>query len=642
MANPMQIPKHRDCGPPSSHRQRGVVLILSMAILLVLTIVSVTGANEVLLNQQMATSQKQETKAFLAAQAGITQTIQVANQLPVKRSIAANRQPNKRFSKYIAPYETKQAIGTGTNQSNYYISRAKNKNGTVQPYYSKSTGLITFVTHGASPDGAHRNLKVQINYSVDRKTPKSPFSVGILGRKGIAQSQGTQIDSYNSKYGQYGQQVSVNGHQFTNSSAQSSRLQTNVARTCTSGGTIGLNGGSKIYGNVRSTNNITVSSGTSVYGTTHSNGQTTIYGAVYGQTIASGPVHIEKSGSVKKKVLSGGNVTDNSTVGGKVQSYGHVLFKNYASVPGNATSSSHYVTVNSAFKNQQAVINAGGAINYPTTFNSISPSPTVNYHPHLSSTQLGLPLITQIGNTQLGCKNSQSSGLFKQMYRNIQKNGSVKLTHWLQKHACKNKGCYSTTSSQVTLQDVNNSGQLTLGHKNQLTLLKTSKNLNTARSLSQLNIAGHVEILVKGNLTIGGSTAINVSSTGSMKFLITGQAQFKSGSSVNVNGPFVRNNLNNNPVPGFSIYSKYSSSGPGIVINENANSDIAAYAPHSAIKIRGSGSIYGGIAAQRISHSGSGSIHYDQYLRKIKLVHGNNSGPQPSQLRGRIMTWKQL
>lgn len=58
---------------PGQHREAGSALILAMLILLVLTVIGISGANQAMLQERMAGNTKQQTDAFFAAESGVAE-----------------------------------------------------------------------------------------------------------------------------------------------------------------------------------------------------------------------------------------------------------------------------------------------------------------------------------------------------------------------------------------------------------------------------------------------------------------------------------------------------------------------------------------------------------------------------------------
>jgi len=417
----------------SYRNQDGIALVVSLVLLLATTVLGVSGAQKAMLNQNLATSHKKQTKAFMAAQAGVHRGLKVANSKSVKSAVISGSSISSVFQNYISPYETKQTVGTNSNTGQYYISRAKGPNGTKLSFWNKNKNLLRFAAHGIDQHGAKRTIQIRVNFKKGSQPSQSPFTSALIARSGLdltSSSSGT-IDSYNSGYGKYGSQVTVNGKTFTNASSKTPKLRGHIARTCTSSGLIRLASGSPIYGDVFSKAGIKQLSGNTIYGAAHVNGKAIINGTIKGKLTAGNTVKIKKQGIVKKKVLSNGSIEDYHTVSGKVQAHGQVLFDSYSNIPGGATTSGSSISVSSPFKNGQPTINSGSSISYPSSFNTITPSPTANYHPNLSLSQLNLPTAPTVQSNQLGCKSPKNFKAFEQMFYNAKHSKGTSLVRWL-------------------------------------------------------------------------------------------------------------------------------------------------------------------------------------------------------------------
>lgn len=254
-----------------STNQNGAALVVAMVILLVVTMLAVTGANQSLLSEKMASNHNTQTDAFFAAESGVDSAIRsVKNHNYISLIMSGNTQKlNKVFSKHFKPYASKHKVELNNKdsiQSSFYITHVKGTNS----YWNESEKVFELISHGVAGKNASRNIKVKISPAVTN----SPFLGGIIGRKGVSIKGTPVIDSYNSSYGVYGKKVTAHGNTFKNTSINTTHLRSLSVRTCwipsnsnKSSFPIKLNGSkSAIYGNVSSSGKFIAKGHPSVYG----------------------------------------------------------------------------------------------------------------------------------------------------------------------------------------------------------------------------------------------------------------------------------------------------------------------------------------------------------------------------------------
>lgn len=619
--------------------QRGAVLVIGLIILLLVSLISVTGANRTLLSEKMASNQYTQTNAFLAAEAGISEAVQVANTSTVAQAVAGGSTDaiktawDAAWANQNVSLSEPNPIGGGATFNISPVNSGVYWNPTNKTFEVESKGSVS--TDGGDALST-RTLIAHISPAALSR-PNSPFLSAVVGQQGVTLNGGSGIDIYNSSYGAYGTKVTVDGNTFKNSSIDSVQLSGLAARTCTVDGLISLSGNSPVYGDLIGTGGLEATGATPVYGNIHVNSDADFNGHVYGNLTAGGKVTLGNASTVEGDTLSGGNLSAAGTLKGDAYVYGNINFTNSSSTKSASTvTATGDVNFNYPSPPPQTII-AGGSINYPQYNSQANPS---GYSDHV--TNITLPAITPVTSNQSDCTTFQHSDNLSQMFDTVRNDSNAQfLSDWLDANQCTSRHvCYSQSNGNITLNSVNYSGNLTIGTGGQQTMLKVAGNVTTGGILANLYIDGDVTLLVDGNFNLGGRTTLHIGASDSLKLLVTGTTTLSSGSNLQVDGPFVRTDSNGQPAPAVAVYSKYDTStsgGYGVTVAGANSSYIAVYAPKATVNITGSGDIYGSVVAQKIDQSGSGAIHYDEALKNVTVGSGSSSSTA-----AKLVSWQQI
>lgn len=630
---------HFRARPAAGRSQRGAVLVIGLIILVLVSLVSVTGANRALLSEKMASNHYTQTKAFLAAETGISDAVKVANTSAVTHAVAGGNAEaietawDTAWAKQNLSLSGPNPIGSGETFNIFPVSNGVYWNPTNKTFEVESKGSLNT---NAGDTLSTRTLIAQIS-AATLSSPNSPFLSAVVGQQGVTLKGGSGIDIYNSSYGAYGSQVTVNGNTFKNSSIDSVQLSGLAARTCTTDGLISLSGNSPVYGDLIGTGGLQATGATPVYGNIHVNNDANFNGHVYGNLTAGGKVTLGNASTVEGDILSGGNLSAAGSLRGDAYVYGDANFTNSSSTSSTSTvKATGDVNFNYPSPPPQQII-AGGSINYPQGNSQANPA---GYSDHL--TNISLPTITPVTANQSDCTTFQNSDNLSQMFDTVRNDSNTQfLSDWLDANQCTSQhACYSQKNGGITLKSVNYSGNLTIGKSGQQTTLKVAGNVMTGGILADLYIDGDVTLLVDGNFNLGGATTLHIGASDSLKLLITGTTTLSSGSNLQVDGPFVRADSKGQPVPAVAVYSNYDTStagGYGVTVAGANSSYVAVYAPKATVDITGSGDIYGSVVAQKIDQSGSGAIHYDEALKNVTIGSGSHLSTA-----AKLVSWQQI
>ena len=119
-----------------------------------------------------------------------------------------------------------------------------------------------------------------------------------------------------------------------------------------------------------------------------------------------------------------------------------------------------------------------------------------------------------------------------------------------------------------------------------------------------LAIEGPVVLKVDNDIRTGGSSKIQISSTGSAAIFVNGNVDFGGGGIIN----------STQAPSSFVIYSTSTDPTSTIKLTGNSSLYAAVYAPNSTIDLGGSMEAFGSMIGNNIEMSGSGDFHYDEQL----------------------------
>lgn len=414
-----------------------------------------------------------------------------------------------------------------------------------------------------------------------------PFEDGVIGCDGVNQVGSAAIDSFSSAVGPHG---AVRPDGTLNRQTGEVRV-----RTINPGANATFSGNAPVYGDVAVTGNLTMNGATPIYGNLVVDGNGgTVNGTITGTSSFGGNVNFGNASNVQGPVLAGGNVTVGSTANPppSVTAGGNVSFPNWW------VWDPHLSTVASQYSSGQ------GNLDIPSAFVGDECDPLSINNP-----------------------NTMAPG---QMFDDVWDNPATQtLSDYFDGAGCPQ--CYSSGPQgfQLTGGQGNEPAEHTvIGSDGQTTMLRVDSQLGTQGRLQSLTIRGDVTLVVDGNFSISGSTQLNIAPNANLSLLVTGNTTLGAGSNVltdsnGVHQPFVRNEK-----PAFSLYSSQVSGSqhPGVTISGSNASRVSVYAPNTAVRVTGSGSLFGSVRAGFLDLRGSGNVHYDTMLGELQAP-GNGGGP---------------
>ena len=412
-----------------------------------------------------------------------------------------------------------------------------------------------------------------------------PYATGVLGCSYVRMAGSGMVDSFDSRIDGYGASFFD-----SNGELQQNKLRENVTvQTLYADSTFTMTGNSPIYGDVVHVGNSMTTSGSApVYGDIYTQGDLTMGGRSFGDIYSKGDVSFTTSSNAQGHVYSEGNVHVDST------------------------------------GNPPQHITANGTIQYPSWWqwdnnrmNMVNNQYTQNASVAIDS------LLTDEECDVVGIrdKNGDLSDEFDMK--------GDRLDDYLD-----SKNYFENNNTFSLRGPGGNNSQLTIGQSGQSTTLYIDKDLTTQGNLNVINIEGHVDIVVRGDLTINNNTQVVIQPNSSVRFIVEGVSRFNGGSNVLGQGPFVRD-VNGQLRPAVEIVSGYEG-GVGVFMAGSNDSIASVYAPYTEARITGSGDIYGSVRADKLNILGAGGIHYDESLEDVSFPGGMSNSPPQS---FRIKTW---
>lgn len=622
---------------PIQGNQQGFVLAGSIVLLLVMSVISITGADNATLDERLASNQVLQTNSLSAAESGLIQAQDIANSQAVREAVQGG-DAQAIESAWGAEVSKREDWGgvAGAGSPQYILSKVNGEstywNQAKQRFNVRSRGRVV------SPSGKQlslRDLGAEIaSETSSTKSKLHPFASGVVGIHGVVLSGGSRINTFNSDFGEYGRQVTVDGDTFNNKHENevNDKFSGTRSRTCAVGADVSLSGNVPIFGDLISTGDLAMSGQTPVYGNVYANGNGflnnsagQLNGHIYGDIRVKGDLFLGSAAIVDGNVIVGGEFKSNGRVEGTITVGGNAYFSSSSTTHGKVTSGGA-VEVGSTGSPPPA-IDAVGEVKYPSYYKYNFKNEVNNYHGNLPKSSVIIPVIPTIDDsgeecTPLNVRDPKTGDLGELFTQVLDDANTVALGAWFDAHGC--PYCYSSGSNFVFTGGVGNkdASDTVIGTEGAITLLKVDKKVTTAGRLASLTIKGHVTLLVDGDFQTGGATQMNIAPDATLTLLITGRTLLGAGSNLLSSGPFVRPGADGKPRPAVLLYSAYQNQGQtgsnaGVVISGATDVSIAIRAEETTVAVTGSGDIFGSLIAGRIELNGSGDVHFDEALKRV-------------------------
>lgn len=421
--------------------------------------------------------------------------------------------------------------------------------------------IFSLISKGGYQDAT---AYLKANLAVDNGV--APFDAGVISCETLEVQGSGQIDSYDPVNGGYDRNTA--GRHADNAKVEVLNSGANVNK---------LDGASPIRGDVKVNGNVEVQ------------GSAEITGAI---TVSQ---NLNMSG--------GGTKIGSANVGGNLIMSSSAEIIGAANVVGNVDANS---------RTKVGSLEYGGTLTTPQGNDRLTatqgPSAIVNRMPSTPTIQ------------NKSCDPLNITTAFAG-YNGLTSAGSIAGNHWQQP----NYRMTPTTAEVYKNVNDRDSTIITNSLASTANVFGENKEVHVLDSLhlesASLNISGgDVTVIVKGDFkTSGGGSSITIAAGSSLTLLVMGKTELQSNGKFNVTdaGAGV-----NNGKPPISIYSSYSG-GEGVRFDGAFNGGYAAvYAPLTAAKIEGSGTLSGAVRAKTLTVRGAGGLHYDESLGAVKQAAG--------------------
>ena len=438
---------------------------------------------------------------------------------------------------------------------------------------------------GSGPRGATHVAEAVVEYSeAAGGRGVAPYSGMILACEAITVSGGGRIDSFDSRSGPYRSgSANRNAH----------------VRTLGPGGSVTITGYAPIWGDVHSTGSVTARGSSGILGNIHASGNINIHASTTydGNMTAVGGILFDNTATVTGSVSAGSGITfaNGARVRGNASSGGDIIFGNTgARIDGNALAAGSITRQhnNSSVRHVGGVSQENGspAPDQPVAIRSCDPLNIDSMAAGFQSAPEGRQPVTADANREVRLTPTEA----------LTRTGSW-VNDWsaLDGVAPVEGGFYRLPQLDMT-------------------------------SNSQLHIAGgDVVLFVDGDFTFSGNSKMRIEPGSTLTVYVSGRTSL--GNSFDMDGIAPVNDAGQ---PVFSLYSlNRSAAMPGVSISGNAKVSGTVYAPHTAVRLDGSGELFGSVLGRRVEVPGGTGLHYDEALAEVEVGGGSGSDGTPASIR---------
>lgn len=623
--------------------QNGAALVLGLILLVAATILTVASMSGSIIQERMTSNTYNKEIARIAAETGAATIwqdwIEGADDLDEWSAWQADKVNNRPWHINPGYVNGKRGIPNGKNiapflngNSIYWVDDSS--------IVFDTDSNVTMVVHGGVTNDDQGELLASASVVISFAAPQagessdiSPWDNGVVGCDGVNMVGSGQVDSFNSNYSAYnGSFTDAEGNIGVNA------LRTNATvRTISDNATASLSGNAPIYGDLVFTgSHLNMQSGTPVYGDVRAQGDVTANGTIHGSLQSGGNVIFGNAATQYGNASIAGNVTSSGNVHGTIVAGGDASFTS-ASNQGGAVTSGGNVDIG-ATGNPPLAISANGTVSWPDwwQWDATKMDLVENY---IAGTGVA-PDTSGLGNVYnsdevcdlIGLLNDQ--GELGPMFQTAINNPNAQsINEYLPSNGF-NENKNSIALSGPGGQD----SSRTLGTAGEETVLTVNKDLTTQGNLNDINIQGDVTLVVDGDFDLGNNTQLNIAEDATLTILVTGKTTLSGGSNLLGSSHQFTRGEGEDTKPAVQIFSTYQDNNhnqPGVFVGGANNSSVAVYAPYTAARIVGSGSIFGSVRAKYVDIRGSGDIHFDEALADITQGGGaDDSDPVPAGISG--------
>lgn len=572
-------------------QQQGAALIVVLSLLTVSLMVGLSSMQSSQIDERLAGNYKATAEAQMGAEKAVSSALSKVVSDPSSTVFSAEEATKEdvrgsSFSDFSSLSFDGDVCGTRVNCFYRFIDDDGE-------YYIVGSGAVV------SESGDMISVSEYVFVKVTEGASGSPFEDSVTGCEGVSLGNGSLINSFNSSFGAYGENVTVDGETFNNSLRSEA-----VVRTVDDSVDLALSGNSPVYGDVRVTGDLSLKGGTPVYGDVYVDGNVDMDGSIYGDLTAIGDVDFGTA-----SMIEGDTVTE-----------GNVMVDNTANPPAN--------------------ISANGKVSYPDWWQwQDSKMALVENYSESQNNDISSVYDSGENCDEIGVvgENGGPGKLFDDVWEDSELQD---MSDWFDSNLCAH--CYSENGRGFSFSggSGNNDASTTvLGEAGESTVLRINSDVVTGGRLNELQVLGDVKLIVDGDFDLGNNTVLSVGAGSTLSIFVTGKSKLGGGSKLLSDDGFVRESETGEKKPAVMLYSAYDQFGgnpnsAGVTLSGNNDSYITIYAPNTDTVITGSGSLYGAIRSGYIDMRGDGDIHYDEALKNVDVGQGG-SGGGPS-----IVSWQ--
>lgn len=554
-------------------RQRGIALVVGLILVTVASLGAIVAIRSSHLQDRIASNQHNKAISEMAAEAGAGRFVDWVRKQIEKPEGSGNISSILKDA-WDSPSEARPPTSRNTEEPDFppfgYFRISE------EPKWANNEFDVTVIGESWLNEvlaETRLSFSVLVEPGLSKKMFQPFADAGVIGCDGVATRGSGQIDSYDSSAGPYNAaNPGRDGHVLTTSPSAM----------------IELTGNAPIYGSVNSTGGVAATGSSPVYGDINATGEVSLKGGgvtVYGNVNTSGDVVFESSAEVY------GNVSAN----------GDIAFENWsARVTGNANAGG---TITSKNKNKPPEEHVGGSV-------QAGSNPGNSGVPETPCDPLDVDGIVSEFDDQFS---TGGMDIGPWTYRDL-KLSPDGVDYYDPRSSVESW----VTDDTRTMQDVELFGKETR-------FLKVS-DFSLGQNGSLEVTGGDVVLMVDGDMSIGGSTAITIAPGSSLTVLLTGKFDLQGSVTVNDKNPIDASGKL--PFSLFSSYEQTSNKGNNDGVQMRGNTDLTAvvYAPKSNVSATGSGALYGQVRGKSVEATGAGGIHYDVRLGTFSVPTGESTG----------------
>ncbi|MFC3283211.1 PilX N-terminal domain-containing pilus assembly protein [Litchfieldella rifensis] len=603
----------RHAKTPAWQRERGAALVVSLVLLIVTSLLGVSGYQSSLSHERMASNYRESLLALNEAEAGVAAFYQAIQQPAATNFVFADQEAADALQALVATASLATEIIDGAQDENEEaaLQEANSQfdaandawspgalNGPLGKYTWKLSAfhpeqvamnvdpdshtfwLVSEGRYGQSGREAVRSVKVLV--SIPEST-SFPFT-GIMTCEGVTLAGSGTIDSYDSQLGSYG----INGNRHGNKVLVTSQVE-NMPVT--------LNGNAPIFGRVEVPGDVIATGSSPIIGDIKANGNVDIRGGDWWYE------ERQESGRVFGNIQAVGDVIANGTAHGNVESNGRIELNPGSRIQGSATAST---------------------IDFP---NNSDPDDFVTGGYRELPGGAGVSPVSSVP-TSGGCKTLRVDERVD-TFADVVSSGSLSLKGDGRDIVLSDSGLHDPNGSpEVTVERMTLDGQEVSVVRFDSFSLGGSARFVVGEPDNPVDMV----MVIDGDTDIGGGGSFTISEGSTLQIVTSGQFDLGSGIAVGDEKPSKQ--VDGKTVPILSIVSNYrdaqsQGNSVGVRIRGSAAFHGQVIAPFSVVDIGGSGGMFGAINARQAEVAGAGGFHYDENFSDLPGFEGDTVLAEP-------------